>query len=216
MGVNMAGYCIVDDAVCREASVQEIIRRWYLTAAEVRKGMADPSAVYRLELLMNQLGVSGTDRPCVAPALEKSRQNGDTPAVAMELPDGRIVTGKTSSLLGAVSACILNALKALAGIDDSVTLLSPEIIRPLMHLKLEHLGNHNPRLHVNEALIALAVCAVTDPTASQAMEALDLLAGTQAHATVILSRSDENTLSKLKINLTCEPRYETHKLYHGN
>ncbi len=215
MGVNMAGFCIVDDEVCREASIQEIIRRWYLTSAELRKGMAEQSAVFKLELLMNQLGVKPADRRCVTPALEKSRENNDTPAVAMELPDGRIVTGKTSSLLGACSACVLNALKALAGIDDSVTLLSPEIIRPLMHLKLEHLGNRNPRLHVNEALIALAVCAVTDPVASRAMEALNDLAGSQAHATVILARVDENTLSKLHINLTCEPRYETHKLYHG-
>ena len=141
--------------------------------------------------------------------------NGDKPAMAMELPDGRIVTGKTSSLLGACSACILNALKTLAGIPDDVLLLSPEIIRPLQHLKVEHLGNKNPRLHVNEALIALAVCAVSDPVASRAMEALNDLAGSEAHATVILARADENTLSKLKINLTCEPKYETHKLYHG-
>ena len=129
--------------------------------------------------------------------------------------DGRIVTGKTSSLLGACSACILNALKTLAGIPDDALLLSPEIIRPLQHLKVEHLGNKNPRLHVNEALIALAVCAVSDPVASRAMEALNDLAGSEAHATVILARADENTLSKLKINLTCEPKYETHKLYHG-
>ncbi|MBR6207502.1 MAG: DUF1846 domain-containing protein [Oscillospiraceae bacterium] len=215
MGVNMAGYCITDDEACREASVQEIIRRWYLTSAEVRKGMAEQSTVMKLELLMNSLGVKPEDRPCVLPALEKSAQNGDTPAVAMELPDGRIVTGKTSSLLGACSACMLNALKALADIPDEVPLLSPEIIRPLNHLKVEHLGNKNPRLHVNEALIALAVCAVNDPVASKAMECLNDLAGTQAHATVILSRVDENTLSKLNINLTCEPRYETHKLYHS-
>ena len=136
-------------------------------------------------------------------------------AAAIQLPDGRIVTGKTSSLLGACSACILNALKTLAGIPDDVLLLSPEIIRPLQHLKVEHLGNKNPRLHVNEALIALAVCAVSDPVASRAMEALNDLAGSEAHATVILARADENTLSKLKINLTCEPKYETHKLYHG-
>ncbi len=215
MGVNMAGFCITDDEACREASAQEIIRRWYLTSAELRKGMADPSALYRIELLMKQVGVTPEDRPCVRPALEKSHENGDTPAVAMELPDGRIVTGKTSSLLGACSACVINALKALAGIDDSIPLLSPDIIRPLMHLKVEHLGNRNPRLHVNEALIALAVCAVTNPVASMAMEALNDLAGSQAHATVLLSRTDENTLSKLKINLTCEPRYETHRLYHG-
>ena len=133
----------------------------------------------------------------------------------MELPDGRIVTGKTSSLLGACSACVLNALKTLAGIDDSVTLLSPEIIKPLHHLKVEHLGRHNPRLHVNEALLALAVCAVTDPVAARAMEALADLSGSEAHATVILAAADENTLSKLNVNLTCEPRYENHRLYHG-
>ena len=215
MGVNMAGYCLCDDEACREASGQEIIRRWYHTACEVRKGMASQNALMKLELLMNRLGVTCEDRPPVVPALEKAELNGDKPAMAMELPDGRIVTGKTSSLLGACSACILNALKALAGIPDDVLLLSPEIIRPLQHLKVEHLGNKNPRLHVNEALIALAVCAVSDPVASRAMEALNDLAGSEAHATVILARADENTLSKLKINLTCEPKYETHKLYHG-
>lgn len=177
--------------------------------------MAEQSAVFKLELLMNQLDISGADRPAVQAALDKSRDSGDVPAMGLELPDGRIVTGKTSSLLGACSACILNALKTLAGIDDHVLLLSPEIIRPLQHLKIEHLGNRNPRLHVNEALIALAVCAVTDPVASRAMEALNDLAGSEAHTTVILSRADENTLSKLHINVTSEPRYETHKLYHG-
>ena len=215
MGVNMAGYCLCDDAACCEASKQEIIRRWYHTACEVRKGMASQNALMKLELLMNRLGITCKDRPPVIPALEKAELNGDKPAMAMELPDGRIVTGKTSSLLGACSACILNALKTLAGIPDDVLLLSPEIIRPLQHLKVEHLGNKNPRLHVNEALIALAVCAVSDPVASRAMEALNDLAGSEAHATVILARADENTLSKLKINLTCEPKYETHKLYHG-
>ena len=164
---------------------------------------------------MKQLGVAPTDRRCVTPALEKSRENGDTPAVAMELPDGRIVTGKTRSLLGALSACILNGLKALAGIDDEITLLSPDIIRPLHHLKVEHLGSRNPLLYVNEALIALAVCAVNDPIASRAMEALNDLNGSEAHATVILSAADESTLSRLGINLTCEPRYETQNLYHG-
>ena len=215
MGVNMAGYCLCDDAACCEASKQEIIRRWYHTACEVRKGMASQNALMKLELLMNRLSITCKDRPPVVPALEKAELNGDKPAMAMELPDGRIVTGKTSSLLGACSACILNALKTLAGIPDDVLLLSPEIIRPLQHLKVEHLGNKNPRLHVNEALIALAVCAVSDPVASRAMEALNDLAGSEAHATVILARADENTLSKLKINLTCEPKYETHKLYHG-
>lgn len=215
MGVNMAGFCISDDGVCRKAALQEIIRRWYRARCEVRKGMTGQGDVRRLELLMNRCGVSAGDRPPVEPALAKSAANADTPAVAMELPDGRMVTGKTSSLLGACSACILNALKTLAGIDDGVTLLSPEIIRPLHHLKVEHLGSTNPRLHVNEALIALAVCAVRDPVAARAMEALNDLSGTQAHATVILSAADEAALSALGIDLTCEPRYETQKLYHG-
>ena len=174
--------------------------------------------VDRLDLRPDQTRIASDNREELSranAALEKAALNGDKPAMAMELPDGRIVTGKTSSLLGACSACILNALKTLAGIPDDVLLLSPEIIRPLQHLKVEHLGNKNPRLHVNEALIALAVCAVSDPVASRAMEALNDLAGSEAHATVILARADENTLSKLKINLTCEPKYETHKLYHG-
>ena len=177
--------------------------------------MAEQNTVLKLELLLNQLGLTAEDRPPVLPARRKSEETDGKPAVAMELPDGRIVTGKTSSLLGACSACLLNALKTLSGIDDDVMLLSPEIIRPLMHLKVEHMGNTNPRLHVNEALIALSVCAVSDPVAARAMEALNDLAGTQAHATVILARVDENSLSKLHINLTCDPHYETHKLYHG-
>ena len=180
----------------------------------VRRGTSEPQELRKIELIMNSLGLTAADRPVVGAALQRAQETG-APAVALELADGSIVTGKTSSLLGACSACILNALKTLAGIPDDVLLLSPEIIRPLQHLKVEHLGNKNPRLHVNEALIALAVCAVSDPVASQAMEALNELAGSEAHATVILARADENTLSKLKINLTCEPKYETHKLYHG-
>ena len=163
---------------------------------------------------MSKADVSPADRPIIATALAIAEETGE-PAAALELPDGRIVTGKTSSLLGACSACMLNALKTLAGIDDDVMLLSPEIIRPLQHLKVEHMGNSNPRLHVDEALIALSVCAVTDPTAAAAMEALPLLKGTEAHCTVILSRVDENVLSKLGINLSCDPTYESHKLYHA-
>ena len=164
---------------------------------------------------MNQLGITPACRPAVLPAREKSQANGGSPAMAMELPDGRIVTGKTSSLLGACSACMLNALKTLAGIDDGVTLLSPDIIRPLQHLKVAHMGNSNPRLHVDEALIALSVCAVSDPVAARAVEALSLLKGSEAHCTVILAQADSKTLGKLGVNLTCEPAYETHKLYHA-
>ena len=216
MGVNMVGNCISDDEACREASKQEIIRRWFNASCEQRKGLTENNhALTKLEVLMNQLNITPTDRPTVTPALERSAANGDTPAIALELPDGRIVTGKTGSLLGACSACILNALKLLAGIEDEALLLSPEIIRLLQNLKVEHLGNRNPRLHINEMLIALSVCAVTDPVAAKAMDMLDNIRGSQAHSTVILSRTDENTLTKLGISFTCEPRYETHRLYHG-
>ena len=138
------------------------------------------------------------------------------PAMAIELPDGRIVTGKTSSLLGACSACMLNALKTLAGIDDEVLLLSPDILKPLQQLKMTHLGNTNPRLHVDEALIALSVCACNDPTAARAMDALALLKGGEAHSTVILSPADTKVLGKLGMNVTCDANYESHKLYHAN
>lgn len=133
----------------------------------------------------------------------------------MELPNGKIITGKTSSLLGASSACLLNALKCLGGIPNDVLLISPNIIEPIQHLKVEHMGNHNPRLHTDEVLIALSICAVTDPNAERAMEQLASLAGGEVHSTVILSRVDENVFHRLGMNLTCEPKYQTKKLYHG-
>ena len=213
MGVNTAGLCIVDDEVCCEASRQEIIRRYFNTAVAIRQGMSEKAVLSRLELLMNQVKLSLNDRPCVPPALERAEATG-LPAVAMELPDGRIVTGKTSSLLGPSSACLLNALKTLAGIDSDVLLISPEVIEPIQHLKVGHMGNHNPRLHTDETLIALSICAVSDANASAAMEQLNNLYGGQVHSTVILSRVDENVFQKLGVNVTCEPRYQTKKLYH--
>ena len=214
MGVNMAGFCISDDEVCCEASRQEIIRRWYRTNCEVRKGMAEQSSVFKLELLMNTLNIRGEDRPPVIPALEKSRENGDTPAVAMELPDGRIVTGKNSSLFGAASAALINAMKAVSNFDDETMLLSPNIIAPVQKLKVDYLGNNNPRLHLDEVLVAITISAQMNPFADKAIKNLPKLKGSQAHSTVILSRSDENTLRKLGIMLTCEPRYQTKKLFH--
>ena len=214
MGVNMAGYCLCDDAACCEASKQEIIRRWYHTACEVRKGMASQNALMKLELLMNRLGITCKDRPPVVPALEKAELNGDKPAMAMELPDGRIVTGKTSSLLGASSACLMNALKKLAGINKELLLIAPSVIEPIQHLKIEHLGNHNPRLHTDELLIALSICAVTNPLAELAIDQLGKLRGCEAHSTVILSRVDENLFSKIGVNITYEPKYQAKKLYH--
>lgn len=214
MGVNMAGFCIIDDAACRRAAEQEIIRRYYSSACSQRRGLSEMSEVYKLELLMNQVGVTVSDRSVVPVALLKAEQTG-APAVAMELPNGKIVTGKTSSLLGASSACLLNALKVFAGIPDEVMLISPTIIEPLQHLKLNHMGNSNPRLHTDEVLIALSVCAVTDANAERAMEQLGKLFGSEAHSTVMLSQVDENVLGKLGIRLTCEAKYQSKKLYHG-
>ena len=214
MGVNMAGYCITDDEACREASKQEIIRRYYAAACSLLQGLGTPEEVRKIELIMNSIGLSSDDRPVVAKALEKAEKTGG-PAVAIELPDGTIITGKTSSLLGASSACLMNALKYLAGIDKKLLLIAPGVIEPIQHLKGEHLGNHNPRLHTDELLIALSICAVTNPLVELAIDQLDKLRGCEAHSTVILSRVDENLFSKLGVNITYEPRYQAKKLYHA-
>lgn len=213
MGVNMAGYCITDDeAVCR-ASEQEIIRRYYNVSCSLRQGLAEREEVYKLELLMNQLGISPKDRPVVDAAIKRAEETGG-PAVALQLNDGRIVTGKTSSLLGASAAVLLNALKELGGIQHGIHLISPIVIEPIQVLKTKHMGNHNPRLHTDEVLIALSICAATNPTAALAMQQLSKLKGCEAHSTVILSKVDENVFHKLGINITCEPQYQTKKLYH--
>lgn len=213
MGVNMAGLCIVDDEVCRAAARQEIIRRYYAESCAVRQGLADDTGLYKCKLLMNQAGVSEANRPVVARALAKAEETGQ-PAAALELPDGTIVTGKTSPLLGASAALLLNALKALGGIHDDMHLISPIIIEPIQALKTKHLGNHNPRLHSDEILIALSICAATNPTADLAMRQLPKLRECEAHSSVILSSVDNTTFRKLGINLTCEPQYQTKKLYH--
>ncbi len=213
MGVNMLGFCIQDDEVCSQASKQEIIRRYYAAACGVRRGTADPNEVRKIELIMNSLGLTPEDRPVVAAALERAEKTGG-PAVALELNDGRIVTGKTSSLLGASSACLLNAVKALAGIDKKLPLIAPGVIEPIQHLKVEHLGNHNPRLHTDELLIALSICSVTNPMAGCAIEQLDKLKGCEAHSSVILSHVDEDLFRKLGINISSEPRYQAKKLFH--
>ncbi len=214
MGVNMAGYCISDDEACRAASKQEIIRRYYSAACSLRQGLGTAEEVRKIELIMNSIGISSADRPVVAAALSKAEET-KAPAVSIELPDGSIVTGKTSSLLGASSACLMNALKKLAGIDKKLMLIAPGIIEPIQHLKVEHLGNHNPRLHTDELLIALSICAVTNPLVELAIDQLDKLRGCEAHSSVILSRVDENLFSKLGVNITYEPRYQAKKLYHA-
>lgn len=213
MGVNMAGYCITDDECVSRASEQEIIRRYYNTRCSQRQGMADKAEVYRLELLMSQLGISPKDRPVVDAALKRAEATGG-PSVALQLQDGRIVTGKTTPLLGASAALILNALKELGGIRHEMHLISPIIIEPIQALKVKHMGNHNPRLHTDEILIALSICAATNPTAALAIQQLSKLRSCEAHSTVILSRVDENVFQKLGVNITCEPQYQTKKLYH--
>jgi len=213
MGVNMAGYCIEDDAACREASRQEIIRRYYSAACSLRQGFGSAEELRKIELIMNSIGLTPDDRPVVRAALERAEETG-APAVSIELPSGEIVTGKTSSLLGSSSACLMNALKRLAGIDKKLRLIAPSVIAPIQHLKIEHLGNHNPRLHTDELLIALSICAVTNPLAELAIDQLGKLRGCEAHSSVILSRTDENLFQKLGVNITYEPRYQAKKLYH--
>lgn len=214
MGVNMAGCCIVDDSFVCEAAKAEIIRRYFHTRCQVRTGSAEPEQVYKLELLMEQARVSTSDRPVVAAANEKALET-KGPALAIELHDGTIVTGKTTSLLGASAVMLLNALKHLAGIPDKVNLLSPMVIEPIQNLKVKRLGHTNPRLHTDEVLIALSVCALTDYNAKIAMEQLAHLKNCEVHASVILSQVDVGVFRRLGVNLTTEPVYQTKKLYHG-
>ena len=213
MGVNMAGYCIIDDEACQEASRQEIVRRYYHTLCDQRLGKADDEAVMKVELLMNKAGVTPEIRGVVKAALERAETT-QMPAAAIELPDGTIVTGKTSSLLGASSAVLLNALKALGGIDHKILLIAPTVIEPIQNLKIRHLGNHNPRLHTDEILIALSICAAMNPVAGLALKQLSKLKGCEVHSSVILSSVDESIFRKLGMHLTCEPKTQTKKLYH--
>ena len=213
MGVNMIGECITDDELCREASRREIIRRYYASACSVRQGLSSPAETYKIELIMNSLGITVHNRPVVDAALARAGETGE-PAMALELPDGTVITGKNSSLLGAASACLMNALKYLAGIDKKHLLIAPGVIAPIQHLKVEHLGNHNPRLHTDELLIALSMCAVTNPAAELAIDQLNNLKGCDAHSTVILSRVDEDLFKKLGVTVSCEPKYQVKKLFH--
>ena len=207
MGVNMVGNCVVDDEAVREASRQEILRRYYTALCDQKKGKAPDAQIMKLELLMKKADVSADQRRVVAPALAVAERTGK-PAAAMELPNGTIVTGKTSDLLGACSAMLLNALKELAGLEDDLHLIAPEVIDPIQHLKVDHLGNRNPRLHTDEVLIALSICAATDPKAERAMEQLSKLRGCDIHSTVILSAVDEKVFKRLGVNLTCEPKFK--------
>lgn len=207
MGVNMAGNCICDDEVCRQASLQEIIRRYYDTMDRFIMGSCSQDEVRKIEMLMSQTGITVHDRPVVDAALERAEAT-NAPAAALELPDGHIVTGKTSSLLGASAALLLNALKELAGIDHDCHVISPSAIEPIQKLKVDYLGSQNPRLHTDEVLIALSISAATDRQAQKALEQLPKLKGCQAHTSVMLSAVDINQFKKLAIQATFEPKYE--------
>ncbi|MHB1483700.1 MAG: DUF1846 domain-containing protein [Saccharofermentanales bacterium] len=213
MGVNMAGYCIINDETIGKAACNEIIRRYFTTLCAKRNGLASDDEVLKMELIMRQLSISPEDRAVVISANEKEEADGE-PAASLELPDGRIVTGKTTSLLGAPAALILNAIKELGGINADLHLISPVIIGPIQDLKVKHLGYVNPRLQTDEVLVALSICAATSPIVEHAMNQLKKLRGCEAHSTIILSQVDENVFRKLGINLTCEPKYQTNNLYH--
>ncbi len=213
MGVNMVGNCIFDDEAVCSAARTEIVRRYYQALRELRKGTLTDDVIYKLELLMKQAGTGVADRTVATAANARAEETGD-PAAAIELADGTIITGKTSELLGASSAMLLNALKHLAGIEKELKLISPTIIEPIQKLKVGHLGNRNPRLHTDEVLIALSICAATDPLAELALKQLEKLKCCEVHSTVILSSVDENVFKKLGVNLTCEPKYQTKKLFH--
>jgi uncharacterized protein (UPF0371 family) len=214
MGVNMAGNCIIDDEACAEASRQEILRRYYSALCQKRIHGETKDDLYKLELLINQANTSTEQRKVVAAALEIEERT-KSPAMAIELPDGRIITGKTKALLGAASAMLLNALKAFADIDMDIYLVAAQAIAPIQKLKTEYLGSVNPRLHTDEILIALSTSASTDEKAALALSQLPKLKGCDAHSTVILSSVDSDLLRKLGIQLTCEPKYEEEeRLYH--
>ena len=213
MGVNMAGFAIVDDQVCQAASRMEILRRYYAGMADRTRGRCDDEVVRKLEIVMQQAGVTPEICPAVAACLQKAEETG-APAGAMVLPDDSVVTGKTSSLLGASAALLLNALKAMAGIDHKLKLIPASVIEPISRLKTGNLGHRNPRLHSDEVLIALAISGLTNPLAAMVQEQLSSLRGCDAHFSVIISEEDEKLYKRLGINVTCQPRYEVKKLYH--
>ena len=213
MGVNMAGYCISDDDVCCAAAKQEILRRYYATACAQLRGLCAPVETQRQELLLNQLGLTAADRPVVGAALRRAEETG-APAVAIEVPDGTIITGKTSGTLGAAAALLLNALKALGNIDDQFELISKQVLEPVCHLKTTYLDHRNPRLHTDEVLLTLAISALTNPLADLAKRQLPGLRDSEAHFSVIISEEDLKIFKRLGVRVSCEPKYETKRLYH--
>ena len=213
MGVNMAGNCIVDDEACRAASKMEILRRYYTARVELVQGKGREETVRKLELVMRQGDVTPEICPAIAAALDKAEATG-APAGAMVLPDGQVVTGKTSGTLGAAAALLLNALKALGHIDDQFELISKQVLEPVCHLKTTYLDHRNPRLHTDEVLLTLAISALTNPLADLAKQQLPGLRGSEAHFSVIISEEDLKIFKRLGVRVSCEPKYETKKLYH--
>ncbi len=213
MGVNMAGFCIVDDEACKEASMQEILRRYYQALLRLAKDMGSKEEVYKIELLIKQAKIT-TDRRQVVKAANELAETKGSPCAALQLEDGTVITGKTTNLLGASAALLLNAVKVLGHIHHDVHLIAPSAIEPIQKLKTRYLGSKNPRLHTDEVLIALSTCAAADPNAQIALEQLPKLKGCEAHTSVILSDVDMKIFKKLGVNLTCEPLYEEKKIYH--
>ena len=223
MGVNRVGYGIIDDEVVAEASRQEIIRRYFKTACEYKKGQVDKGAYERIKMIMEELNLKPEDRTVVIPARDYSNKLKETadkndacPVVAIELTDGRIITGKGSDLMNSTAAATLNAIKTLANIDDELHLISPAILEPIVNLKTKTLGSRNPELSCEEILTALSICAVTNPTAQVVLDKLPLLKGSQAHSTTILSKNDEQTFRELGIDVTSDPEYPSQNLYYAN
>ena len=203
---------ITDDEAAKEASKQEIIRRYYQTVLDFKNERVPETAVKKIELLMNDLGITPEDRQVVVAARAKAEETGGS-ALALELPNGQIVTGKNSELFGPTAAALINAIKTSAGIDKDTKLIEPEVVKPIQGLKIDHLGSRNPRLHSNEILIALAITAANNADAARAMEELGNLKGSEAHSTIILTDEDKNVLRKLGINVTFDPYYQYDKLY---
>lgn len=213
MGVNMAGFAITDDDTVCEASKNEIIRRYYAALLRNKQSGTAIAEVRKIEMLLNRLGLTKRDRKVAAAVIDLAEKF-DDPVAGIELNDGKIITGKTNDLLGAVCSMLLNALKVLSNIDDSVLLLSKDVIRAIQKLKIDVMKNQNPRLHIDEVLLALSVSAQEDENAKKALEQVKSLKGTQVHSSVILSQEDMDIFRKLGVELTCEPEYESDKFYH--
>ncbi len=213
MGVNMVGHAIVDDEVCRQAGEAEIVRRYFSAATELKRSGAGQRALDKIEILMNQANITTNLSPARSACLLKSEMTGG-PAGAMVLPNGSVVTGKTGNLLGAASALLMNALKGVSDVEDDVDVISDDVLEPICHLKSEHLGNENPRLHSDETLLALSVSSASNPLAERLIDNADKLKGCDAYFSVIISSTDEKLYRTLGMNVCCEPKFESHRYYH--